>query len=255
MKQAIRINSLWLALLGAGDIAHADLQVQAQVQTSSSSIGLPASGAYEIDFKANLARIVDPSGARTILNFSSGTAVVLKPAKQTYTSGDLDSLLEGKGLSDSATIFSSAGLQTVGIRPEGGQKQFAGLAATQFRIETQPLPLLTRIVFPLTCSMSSQTVPLSSLTSGGWSAPMSSLTETIGSVAPLALVGLPRQLVEPVTNAMNLNGAFPLSFLSEWPGSAPGSTQSVRFSVTSVESVSLDASVFQIPAGYSATYD
>ncbi len=227
----------FLALMGC---ATADLKFLATV--TGGGPGLPLIGVYEVDFKGDYGRIVEPGGRALLFNFVNNQVAALDPARKTYYTEFLSRFLEpevgfGKtvsyqkdestapvqmfGTSASRVFISTLPTQNGPVAPGGGLRRFGARPGNN--------------------------AGMTSVSGATWIADASNVHADVRTVAPLVWIGVPRVYASAITRDMDQNGSLPLSF-----SFAPGNNGAafLTMQVTSVTTAALDPSLFAIPSGY-----
>lgn len=245
-----RATLIGLSILSMTGMANADLKLTVSVGgTGTGSQGVPASGTYEVDMRGSLARIVLPSGAVRIFDFDASQTAVLFANTNTYYLESLpDALAAGPGTKLSVSIAEdrTAKSQT----KFGTQTQKVTITSQAATAKQGQTKGKQRGSVASTATLPVISAPFVQAYGGtAWLANGSEVKSSIGSISPLLLVGVPKALVSPLAATFDQQGIIPLNFDFMWTD-ANNVRASLTMAVSAIDSSSLDASLFQVPADY-----
>lgn len=230
----------FLALFGA---AQADLKMNVVVSaTGTSSVGVPLVGQYEVDFRPGQARVVQPNGTVKVFDFNASQIAVLDSNTKTYYVQPLSSVLEAStGTKMKANLALDAATPS---QTKFGTTALKELIAVQSGGKGQP-PKADASTAPPAISASS---PIS-YTGSTWLADGSAVQASVGSVAPLVLIGAPQSLVSSITQTLDQQGSIPLTFSFGWVNDAKESA-TLSMTVSAIDASTLDSAIFVTPTDY-----
>jgi len=232
----------FLALVCA---AQADLKMNVVVSaTDSSSVGIPKAGQYEVDFRPGQARIVQPNGTVKIFDFNASQIAVLDSNTKTYYVQPLSSVLEastGAKLKASLALDPATPSQT-----KFGTNALKELIAVQSGGKAQPPKADASASTALPAISASSPI---SYTGSTWLADGSAVQASVGSVAPLVLIGAPQSLVSSITQTLDQQGSIPLTFSFGWINDAKENA-TLSMTVSAIDASTLDNAIFVTPTDY-----
>jgi len=234
----------WAAFLALICSVQADLKMSAVVRSTGPAIaGVPLSGQYEVDFRGSQARIVQPNGSSTVFDFSASQVSVLNPNTKTYYVEALSTLLEpGPGPKMTANVALD--------HASAPQTKF-GTIARKVTISSQS----SGSGSGSTSGNSSAKAPvvnaynLIKYSGSGWLADGSAVQSSIGSIAPLVLIGAPRALSSSIIQTLDEAGMVPMTLSFDWSTDGQNSL-TLSMTVNTIDASTLEDSVFAIPADY-----
>ncbi len=234
-----------LGLLG---MASADLRFNVSVTTSTSYArpeGVPSSGSYEIDFRAGQARVVEPDGTVLLFDFKASKVTVMNSTLKTFYTQSLAETLKSD--------HQDAAAPTLAESTNANSQTFFGANAYKFSIRSNTASsgaTLGALAGGSTTTTTSR--QLANLEGDAWLADGSETKGFIGSIAPIVLISAPSFLASSLTDQLNSLTGIPVSMSLVW-SNTDKSTGSTDMVVTGVESVTLDAALFETPSQYKPT--